>query len=182
MSNSVWPNGQQPTRLLCPWDSLGKNTGVGCHALLQGIFLTLGSNPDLLHCRQILYQLSHKGSPLVTPVAAAAVAWVVLDSVGLHRWQPSRVLRPWDCSGKNTGVGCHFLLQCMHACMLSHFSHVRLCATPWTAATRLLCPWDSPSKNTGVGCHFLLKPVTPCKTKSTSRSLMTMWIKIGEWN
>ena len=39
-------------------DSLGKNTGVGCHAL-QGIFSTQGSNPDLPHCRQILYHLSH---------------------------------------------------------------------------------------------------------------------------
>ena len=38
----------QPTRLLCPWDLPGRNTGVGCHALLQGIFLTQGSNPRLL--------------------------------------------------------------------------------------------------------------------------------------
>ena len=50
--------------LLCPWDSPGKNIGVGCHALLQGIFLTQGSNPGLLHCRQILYYLNHQGSPL----------------------------------------------------------------------------------------------------------------------
>ena len=41
--------GPQPFRLLCPWDSPGKNTGVGCHSLLQGIFLTQGSNPYLLH-------------------------------------------------------------------------------------------------------------------------------------
>ena len=40
----------------------GKNIGVGCHAFLQGIFPTQGSNPDLPHCRQILYQLSFKGS------------------------------------------------------------------------------------------------------------------------
>ena len=45
----------QPTRLLCPWDSPGKNTGVGCHSLLQGIFLVQGLNLVLLHCRQILY-------------------------------------------------------------------------------------------------------------------------------
>ena len=43
-------------------DSLGKNTGVGCHALLQGIFPTQGSNPGLLHCRQILYGLRHQRS------------------------------------------------------------------------------------------------------------------------
>ena len=42
----------------------GKNTGVGCHSLLQGIFLTQELNPGLLHCRQILYQLSYKGSQL----------------------------------------------------------------------------------------------------------------------
>ena len=44
-------------------DSPGKNTGVGCHALLQGIFLSQGSNPGLPHCRWIIYQLSHQGSP-----------------------------------------------------------------------------------------------------------------------
>ena len=46
-------------------DSPGKNTGVGCHALLQGIFPTKGSNPGLPHCRQILYCLSHQRSPRI---------------------------------------------------------------------------------------------------------------------
>ena len=46
-------------------DSPGKNTGVGCHALLQGIFPTHRSNPDLPHCSQILYSLSHQGSPQI---------------------------------------------------------------------------------------------------------------------
>ena len=58
-------NSLQPTRLLCPWDFSGKNTGGGCHFLLQGIFLTQGSNPHLqclLHCRNILYPLSHQGT------------------------------------------------------------------------------------------------------------------------
>ena len=49
-----------------PWISPGKNTGVGSHSLLQGIFLTQGSNLGLLHCRQILYRLSHQGSPRIT--------------------------------------------------------------------------------------------------------------------
>ena len=48
MSNSLWPCGLYPSRLRCPWDSPGKDTGVGCHFLLQGIFLTQGSNPCLL--------------------------------------------------------------------------------------------------------------------------------------
>ena len=46
-------------------DYPGKNTGVGCHALLQGIFPTQGSNPGVPHCRWTLYQLSHKGSPSI---------------------------------------------------------------------------------------------------------------------
>ena len=49
-------------RLLCPWNSPGKNTGVGNHSLLQGIFLTHRSNLDVLYCRRILYHLSHQGS------------------------------------------------------------------------------------------------------------------------
>jgi len=44
-------------------DSPGKNTGVGCHFLLQGIFPTQKSNLGLLHCRQLLYRLSYEGSP-----------------------------------------------------------------------------------------------------------------------
>ena len=50
-------------RLLCPWDSPGKNTGAGCRALLRGIFLTQGSSLSLRHCRQILYSLSQQRSP-----------------------------------------------------------------------------------------------------------------------
>ena len=46
---------------LCPRDSPGKNTGVGCHSVLQGIFPTQGWNPGLPHCRQILYCLGHQG-------------------------------------------------------------------------------------------------------------------------
>ena len=58
----------QATRLLCPWDSPGKNTGVGCHALLQGIFPTQESNlylQRLLYCRQVLYPPSHLGNPFL---------------------------------------------------------------------------------------------------------------------
>ena len=63
VSDSVLPYGLYPTGLLCPWNSPGENTGVGCHFLLQGIFLSQELNWGLLHCRQIPYQLSHQGSP-----------------------------------------------------------------------------------------------------------------------
>ena len=62
MPNSSW---LQPTRLLCPWDFPGKDTGVGCYFLLQGIFPIQGLNMGLLHCRQILYLLNYKGSSLL---------------------------------------------------------------------------------------------------------------------
>ena len=53
----------RPQGLYSPWNSPGHNIGVGSLSLLQGIFPTQGSNPDLLYCRQIHYQLSHQGSP-----------------------------------------------------------------------------------------------------------------------
>ena len=53
----------QPSRLLCPWDSPGKNTEVGCHFLLQGIFPTQGSNQCLLHWQVDSLLLSHLGGP-----------------------------------------------------------------------------------------------------------------------
>ena len=68
-SHSAVPDSLQPswtiqsTKLLCPWNSPGKNTGVGSHSLLQGIFPTRGSNMGLLHCWQIFYHLGHRGSP-----------------------------------------------------------------------------------------------------------------------
>ena len=60
MSDSLQPYGLHPARLLCPWNSPGKNTGEGSHSLLQGIFPTQGSNLGFPHCRQILYHLSHR--------------------------------------------------------------------------------------------------------------------------
>ena len=68
--------------LYSPWNSLGQNTGVGSLSFLQGIFPTQGSNPGLPHCRRILYQLSHKGSP--------RILWVFLT----HRNIPDPGIKP----------------------------------------------------------------------------------------
>ena len=70
-SVSLWPHG-----LHSPWNSPGQNTGVGSCSLFQGIFPTQGSNQGLPHCRRILYQLSHLGSPRI-------VAWVTYP---FSRW------------------------------------------------------------------------------------------------
>ena len=72
MPDSLRPHGLQLTRLLCPRDFPGNDTGMGCHFLLQGIFPTQGLNLGLLHCRQILYQLSYKGNPKVKMKVAQA--------------------------------------------------------------------------------------------------------------
>ena len=64
-----WNKSNRERQVLCDiissvhGESPGKNSGVGCHALLQGVFPTQGSNPDLPHCRWILNHLSHQGSP-----------------------------------------------------------------------------------------------------------------------
>ena len=105
----------------------GKNTGVGCHRLLQGFILTQGSNPCLLHWQVESLPLSPQGSPMVKwylqlnggPQDASPL-WqsieershsVVSNSLRSHGLYPTRLLRPWDFPGKSTGMGCHFLLQ-----------------------------------------------------------------------
>ena len=78
VSDSVRPHGLWPARLLCPWDSPGNNTGVGSHVLLQGIFLTKGSNPGLL----CLLRWQAGSLPLTPP------------GKGNPNWQPSSVFLP----------------------------------------------------------------------------------------
>ena len=80
--NSLRPCGLSPPGSFVLGDSSGKNTGVGCLALLQGIFPTHGSNPGLLHHRKILYYVSHQGSPKILP-------WVFLCDPGSEPESPT---------------------------------------------------------------------------------------------
>ena len=91
-SDSLRLHGLQPARLLCPWDSLGKNTGVGCHALLQGIFQTQGLNPCLLHGRWILYPLSRQRNPFLY---ATRVENTILILNRLHFQQQTKCRYSW---------------------------------------------------------------------------------------
>ena len=100
---------------------------MGCHALLQGIFPTQGSNLGLLHWQVDSSLLSPQGSPHHSTTTT---------TTKLHQWcptlcDPTRLPHPWDSPGKNTGVGCHFLLQCVK---MKSLSRVQPSATPWTAA------------------------------------------------
>ena len=87
--DSLWTHGY-------PWNSLGQNTAVGSLSLFQGIFPTQVSNPDLLLCGLILYQLSHKGSPQLI------INFQVLDLVGF----------PGCASGKETTCQARRLKRC----------------------------------------------------------------------
>ena len=87
------------------------------------------------------------------------VTSVMSNSVRLHRRQPTRLPRPWDSPGKNTGVGCHFLLQCMKVKSESEvaqscptLSDPMDCSLPSSSVHG-----DFPGKSTGVGCHCLLR-------------------------
>ena len=87
--------------------------------------------------------------PSPTPTAAAAVTSVVFDSVRPHRQQLTRLPQPWDSPGKNTGVGCHFLLQCMKVKSEIEVAQLFDSSRPrGLQPTRLLCPWDFPGKRT----------------------------------
>ena len=82
VSNSLWPHG-----LYSPWNSPGQNTGVASLSLPQGIIPTQGSNPGLPHCRWILYQLSHNGSPRI-------LEWVAYLAYLFSRDLPDPVIEP----------------------------------------------------------------------------------------
>ena len=84
-SHSVVSNSLRPHGLYSPWNFPGQNTGVGSLSLLQGIFPTQGSNPGLLHCRRILNQLSHKGSPRI-------LEWVAYPFSSRYSWARNQIV------------------------------------------------------------------------------------------
>ena len=95
----------------CTWNSPGQNNGVGCHSLLQGIFPNQGSNPGLLQCRQILYHLSHEGSPRI-------LEWVAYPFSSESSQLRNRTRVPcitggfftsWDHQGSHVLTTCWFL-------------------------------------------------------------------------
>ena len=107
--DSLRPHRPQPTRLHCPWDFSSKDTGVHCHFLLQGIFATKGLNPGVLSCRQILYQLSYKGSWRST----------ILQ---YFYFKPTMSERKRKCSGNIDGTTILFLKVCLVAQLCSNLA------------------------------------------------------------
>ena len=106
MSDSVWPHRQQPTRLPRPWDSPGKNTGVGCHFLLQ--CMKVKSESEVAQLRPTLSNPMHCSLP----------------GSSIHGSFQARVLE-WDAIAFSVAYANVLLLL-----LLSRFSRVRLCAAP----------------------------------------------------
>ena len=115
------------------------------------------------------------------------------DSVPSHRWQPTRLPRPWDSPGKNTGVGCHFLLQCMK--VKSESGVAQLCPTPSDpmdcslpgSSVHGICQaraleWGaiafSAGKNTGVQYQAIMKNNLKKKTYMNIYSVISIQLRV----
>ena len=147
----------------------GHNHSCSCSVLLGSSNSAAAAKP-LQSCPTLCDPIdgSPPGFPVPGILQARTLEWVVIsfsnafsvvsDSVRPHRRQPSRLPCPWNSPGKNTGVGCHFLLQCMK--VKSESEVAQSCPTQrphGLQPTRLLRPWNFPGKSTGVGCHCLLQ-------------------------
>ena len=98
------------------------------------------------------------------------------DSVRPHRRQPTRLPHPWDSPGKNTGVGCHFLLQCMKVKSESQVAQscLTLCNPMDCSPAGSSVHGIFPGKNTGVGCHFLLQCMEVKSENEVAQSCPTL--------
>ena len=141
------PYGLYPAQLLCPWSSSSKNTGIVCHALLQGIFLTQESHMGLLHCRQILYCLSHQGSRNIAIVQFSRS--VVSDSLRPHESQHARTPCPSPAPGIYSEL-----------CPLSRWCHPLLSPSPPAfnpSQHQGLFQWANSSHEVAKGLEFQLQ-------------------------
>ena len=151
--------GLYPARLLCPWDSPGKNTGVGCHALLQGIFLTQGSNPHLLcllfwqagslplappgkpHC---FYTCSHFLTANLRPLLTGA------------RWKGQGLCTPR--SSPEPVMACGYPASSVGMSLFYVVSQ----RPPVRLSTGVICLLIDPGLTSSLG-HFLMLPPSPPK-------------------
>ena len=131
ISNSLWLQGLH--------NSPSQNTGVGSLSLLQGIILTQGLNPGLLHCRQILYHLSHKGSPFPNPLSGYLISAGCSENNKTH-FPPLRLLWAQAEVGGEIGDSKFWIWRCSKMpwkakkgkVKVKSLSRVQLFAIPWT--------------------------------------------------
>ena len=156
--SSLRTHGLYLTKLCCPWNSPGEYIGVGCLSILQGIFPNQGSNPGLLHCRQILYHLSQQGSPLfLSPslfiyLLSICVSIIYLREGNGTPLQYSCLENPWmEGPGRlqsmgSLGVGCYWATSLS----LFTFMHWRRKWQP----TPVFLPGESQGQRSLMGCRL----------------------------
>ena len=165
MSASSGPHGLEPARLLCRWDSPGKNIGVGGHALLQGIFPTQGLNLHLLcllHWRLALLGKPILGSApsFICNLSSLLPHDMHISSFCVLRYGRlgvrSSILSTTGHKGKESKIK---IRENMENNLTGYVKVAQSCPTLWPHG--LYSPWNSPVKNTGVGCHSLLQGIFP---------------------
>ena len=114
MSDSLWPPGLWPSRLLCPWTFPGKNTGVGCHYHFQCIIASQGSNLHTLHWQMDSWLLSHLGSLPATHIATLLLIFLLNITLVLQVKITVLATLPWEMViTKNAWVGSNLLCFCL---------------------------------------------------------------------
>ena len=148
MSNSFATPWTLTPRLLCPCDFPGKNIGVGCRFLLQGIFLTQGSNPHHLPGRWILYHWASRE-------ALYRVFYLMTKTYVLY-WR------------ENGDIHVNTVIQ--NVMKVWNVNHSVKSGSLWPYGLDLQgsCPWNSPGKNAGVGCYSLLQGIYLTQRFNTS--------------
>ena len=109
MSNSLWPHGLKPDRLLCPWTFSGKNSAVGCHFLLHRIFPNQELSPCLQHWQVDSLPLCHLGSPILYPTYIYIYIYLVTQTVKNLPAMQETGLTPG--LGRSPGEGNGYLFQ-----------------------------------------------------------------------
>ena len=121
-SYSVVSDSLRPHELYRPWNSPGQHTGVGSLSLLQGIFPTQGLNPGLPHCRRILYQLSHQGSPRTLEWVAFFLCFLKFQHINQHGSQKIYILKSTqNLTGHDWEKRLNLWALFLFTCKPSHF-------------------------------------------------------------
>ena len=140
---------------------LDKNTGVGCHSLLQGIFLTQGLNPGLPHCRHILLPYELPGKP--KNIRAGSHSF-------LQGIFPTHRLNLGFLHYRQTLY--HLSIREAQSESVSHSVVSNFLQPDGLSPPRPLSPWNSPGKNTGVGSHSLLQGIFPTQGSNSNLFLL----------
>ena len=131
----MWPNEPYPASLFCPWDFPGKNIGVGCYFLLQGILLTQGLNPCLLHLTCGFFTTEPPGKPRENYLRMKPTLWTS-EAIsgerneerdeGMYRWKENEKKRYW------TGRGISFYFESQYITSLFSFLFCASCLTSYS--------------------------------------------------